>query len=52
MVVFAHSHQDPSCTVLNILEPLQALARDPDEKCIAIVQPGGDEGVDEFFGVC
>ncbi|KAF0032204.1 hypothetical protein F2P81_014494 [Scophthalmus maximus] len=23
-------------------------ARDPDEKCIAVIQPGGDKGVDEF----
>ena len=49
MLSFAHSHQDPSCTILDVLELLKALARDPDEKCIAVVQPGGDEGVDEFL---
>ena len=51
MVVFSHPHQDPSSAVLNVLEPLEALTRDPDEECIAIVQPGGDEGVDEFLSI-
>ena len=36
---FPHSHQDPSCAVLNDLELLEALARDPDEKCITVVEP-------------
>ena len=39
VLVFVHSHQDPSSTVLDVLELLDALARDPDEKCIAVVQP-------------
>lgn len=43
------SHQDPSGVVLNVLELLQALAMDPDEKHIAVVQPGGDKDVDEFL---
>ena len=34
MLIFVNSHQDPSCRVLDVLEPLQALARDPDEKCV------------------
>lgn len=46
VLMFAHSHQDPSCRVLNVLQPLQALARDPNEKCIAVVQSGGDKGMD------
>ena len=36
-------------TVLDVLELFEALARDPDEKCVAVVQPGGDKGVDEVF---
>ena len=51
MVIFSHSHQDPGSTILNALQPLDALGGDPDEKRVAVVQPGGDEGVDEFFGV-
>ena len=37
--IFPHSHQDPSRTVLNVLELLDALARDPDEKCVTVVKP-------------
>ena len=51
MVIFAHPHQDPSSAVLNVLELLDAFVRDPDEECIAVVQPGGDKGVDQLFGV-
>ena len=51
MFALTHSHQDPGSAVLNILELFKALARDPDEKCVAVVQPGGDKGVDEFFRV-
>ncbi len=39
MIIFAHPHQDPSSTVLNVLQLLQAFARDPDEERITIVQP-------------
>ncbi|XP_010782828.1 aldose reductase-like [Notothenia coriiceps] len=38
--------EDPSSAVLNVLELLDAFVRDPDEECIAVVQPGGDKGVD------
>lgn len=31
MFVFVHPHQDPSNTVLDVLELLGAFARDPDE---------------------
>ena len=51
MFTLSHPHQDPGSAVLNVLELSEALARDPDEECVAIVQPGGDKGVDEFFGV-
>jgi len=51
MFIFTHSHQDPSSTVLYVLEFLQSLVRDPIEKCVAIVQPGGDKGMDKFCGV-
>ncbi len=44
-----HSHQDPSGTIL--YEFLDALARDPDEKRVAVVQFGGDKGVDEFLSI-
>ncbi|XP_038160711.1 GDNF family receptor alpha-2-like, partial [Cyprinodon tularosa] len=42
---------DPSCRVLNVLKPLQTLFRDPNEKCVAIVQSGGDKGMDQLLGV-
>ncbi len=49
VLMCTHSHQDPSSAVLDILEPLEALARDPDEECITVVQPGGDKGMDKFL---
>ena len=51
MIIFAHPHQDPSGAVLDVLELLDAFFRDPDEESIAVVQPGGDRGVDKLFGV-
>ena len=51
VVVLSHSHQDPSSTVLNVLQLLDVLAGDPDEKCVAVVKPGGDKGVDKLFGI-
>ena len=44
---FVHPHQDPGSAVLYVLELLDALNRDPDEECIAVIKPGGDKGVDE-----
>lgn len=38
MFMFMHPYQDPGSAVLNILEPLKALARSPNKECIAIVQ--------------
>lgn len=38
MIMFLHPHQDPGDAVLNILETLKALARDPNEECITVVQ--------------
>lgn len=32
-----------------VLEPLKALTRDPNEKCIAVTEPGGDKGIDGLF---
>ncbi len=49
IIIFVHPHQDPSSTVLNVLQLLEAFARDPDEERITIVQPGGDKGVDKPF---
>ncbi|CAL8399363.1 unnamed protein product [Arctogadus glacialis] len=42
VVVLPHPHQDPGSTILDVLQPLDVLAGDPDE-CIAVVQPGGDK---------
>ena len=52
MIKLSHPHQDPSSAVLYILEPLEALARDPDEECITIVQPGGDKGMNKPLCSC
>jgi len=51
VVVLPHPHQDPSSTVLDVLQLLDVLARDPDEECVAVIQPGGDKGMDKFFGI-
>lgn len=47
--MFPHPHQDPGSAVLNILELLEAPARDPDEECVTVIQPGGDKGMDELL---
>ena len=47
--MLAHPHQDPGSTVLDVLQFLETFARNPDEECIVIVQPGGDEGMDKFI---
>ena len=52
VIVFADPHQDPGSTVLHVLQSLDALARDPDEECITVVQSGGDKGVDELLCIC
>ncbi|XP_068160690.1 nucleoporin p58/p45-like [Antennarius striatus] len=43
--------RDPSSAVLYVLELVNALARDPDEERITIIQPGGDKGVYQFFSI-
>lgn len=48
---FTHPHQDPGSTVLNVLQSLQTPARDPDEECITVVQPGGDKGMDQLLSI-
>ena len=52
MFIFAYPHQDPGSAVLYVLDLLDALARDPDEECIAVIRPGGDKGVDELLCIC
>lgn len=47
MLMFMRPHQDPGSPVLNISEPLKALARDSNEECFTVVQPGGDKGMGE-----
>ena len=37
VLIFPHSHQDPSSRVLDVLKHLQTLARDPNEKCVTVV---------------
>lgn len=39
VLMFVHSHQHPSSTVGYLLN---ILSRDPDEKCVVVVQLGGD----------
>ena len=51
VVVLPHPHQDPGSTILDVLQTLDVLSGDPDEECVAVVQPGGDKGVDKFFGI-
>ena len=51
MAVLRHPHLDPGSTILDVLQPLNILAGDPDEECVAVVQPGGDKGVDKFFRI-
>ena len=36
VVVLPHPHQDPGSTILDVLQPLDVLAKDPDEECIAV----------------
>lgn len=52
VIMFVHPHQDPGSGVLDVLESLDALARNPDEESITVVQPGGDKGVDELLCIC
>ena len=51
VLIFPHPHQDPGSAVLNVLQLLNALARNPDEECVAVVQPGGDKGMNQFFSI-
>lgn len=48
MVIFAHPHEDPGSTDLRILNPMNALARDPDEESIEIMEPQGGKGMNQF----
>ena len=47
---FCNSHQDPSSTVLNVVELLDALARDPQEKCVAVVNRTGVVWIYTYHG--
>ena len=51
MLILPYSHQDPSSAVLDVLQLLDVLARNPNEKCVTVVQPGGDKGVDKLFSI-
>ena len=56
VIIFAQAHQDPGSAVLDVLQSLDVLARDPDEECITVVPSRGDKGVDKllciFQGEC
>ncbi|CAM4652775.1 unnamed protein product [Leuciscus chuanchicus] len=41
--------EDPGSTILHKLELLEALARDSQQECVTVIQPGGDKGMDELL---
>lgn len=45
--IFTHPHHNTVSAILNILELLKALTRDPNEECVTVVQPGGDKCMNE-----
>ena len=49
MFVFTGPHQDPGSAVLDVLQPLDGFARYPDEEPVTVVQPCGNEGMDQLF---
>ena len=49
VVVLPHPLQNPGSTILDVLQLMDVLAGDPNEACVAVVQPGGDKGVDTIF---
>lgn len=49
VVIFEQPHQDPGNSVLDVLKFLPALARDPIEECIAVIQPGADKDMDKLL---
>lgn len=46
---FMYSQQDPSSGVFNVLWFLDALAGNPAEKCVTVIESGAGEGVDELL---
>ncbi len=50
-VTCSYSHQDPSRAALDVREFLEALVGGPDEKGLAVIQSGGDKGVDKLLNV-
>ena len=49
VVVLSQSHQDPGSAVMNVLELLDAPARDPCEEHVAVVQSRGDYDTNKFL---
>ncbi|KAL7891791.1 hypothetical protein AOLI_G00012670 [Acnodon oligacanthus] len=41
----------PLTPVETAMDPLKTLARNPNEKCIAVVESGGNEGMNQFFSI-
>lgn len=50
LFILLHSYQDPSSTAL-VLELRDALTRDPEAKCIEVIQSGGDKVVGKLLGI-
>lgn len=51
MFRFMYPYQDPGSAVLNILEHLEALDKDPNKECITVVQHGGEKAWPSFIAV-
>lgn len=47
--MFLDLHQDPGGAVLDVLQLLNVLARNPEKDSVTIVQPRGDKGMDQLF---
>ncbi|KAG2465866.1 FGF2 factor, partial [Polypterus senegalus] len=43
---------DPGSAVLNVMESLDTLARNPNEERITVIQPGQDKGMDKPLCIC
>lgn len=51
MLAFMYSQQDPGSTVWYLLKFLDTLSGDHTEKCVTMIQFGGDKAVDEFLSI-
>lgn len=51
VLIYTDSHQDSCSAVLDILQLLQVLARNPCAETIPVVQSRGGKGMDELFSM-